>query len=98
LRPRSLTPRAVGAVLVVGMSAAPLWLGLVLSRGVGVWLRWVSPGWLCDALGPEPDCGGPIPWTQRMILPWIAFALLFAGVYARMIRANATDVLRSGHV
>jgi len=98
LRPRALTVRAVGAVFVVGLSAAPLWLGLVLSRVFGVWLGWLPPGGYCDALGPEPDCGGPIPWTQHMILPWIAFALLFAGVYARMIRANATDVLRSGHV
>ena len=98
LRPRALTARAVGAVFLVGMSAAPLWLGLVLSRVFGVWLGWLPPGGYCDALGPEPDCGGPIPWTQHMILPWIAFALLFAGVYARMIRTNATDVLRSGHV
>jgi peptide/nickel transport system permease protein len=98
LRPRALTVRAVGAVFLVGLSAAPLWLGLVLSRVFGVWLGWLPPGGYCDALGPEPDCGGPIPWTQHMILPWIAFALLFGGVYARMIRANATDVLRSGHV
>src|SRR5262249_58160297 len=98
LRPRSLTPRVGGAVFVVGMSSSPLWLGLVLSRVFGVWLGWLPPGGYCDALGPEPDCGGPIPWTQHMVLPWIAFALLFAGVYARMIRANATDVLRSGHV
>jgi peptide/nickel transport system permease protein len=98
LRPRSLSTRTIGAIFVVGMSAAPLWLGLVLSRVFGVWLGWFPPGGYCDALGPEPDCGGPIPWTQHMVLPWIAFALLFAGVYARTIRANATDVLRSAHV
>ena len=98
LRPRSATSRVGTAIFVVGMSASPLWLGLVLSRVFGVWLGWLPPGGYCDALGPEPDCGGPIPWTQHMILPWTAFALLFAGVYARTIRNNATDVLRSGHV
>jgi peptide/nickel transport system permease protein len=98
LRPRSRTGRAVGAVFLVGMCAQPLWLGLVLSWVFGVRLGWLPPGGYCDTLGPEPDCGGPIPWTQHMVLPWTAFALLFAGVYARTIRVNATDVLRSGHV
>jgi peptide/nickel transport system permease protein len=98
LRPRSRAGKTVGAVFLVGMCAQPLWLGLVLSWVFGVRLGWLPPGGYCDALGPEPDCGGPIPWTQHMVLPWIAFALLFAGVYARTIRVNATDVLRSGHV
>jgi peptide/nickel transport system permease protein len=98
LRPRSRAARGVGAVFVVGMSASPLWLGLLLSWLFGVRLGWLPPGGYCDTLGPEPDCGGPIPWTQHMVLPWIAFALLFAGVYARMIRTNATDVLRDAHV
>jgi peptide/nickel transport system permease protein len=85
-------------ILAIGMSASPLWLGLVLSWVFGVKLGWLPPGGYCDALGPEPDCGGPIPWTQHMVLPWTAFALLFAGVYASTIRTNAADVLRSGHV
>jgi peptide/nickel transport system permease protein len=98
LRPRSRGGRALGAVFVVGMSAHPLWLGLLLSWLFGVRLGWLPPGGYCDALGPEPDCGGPIPWTQHMVLPWTAFALLFAGVYVRIIRTNAQVVLRSAHV
>lgn len=98
LRPRSRTARAGGAVFLVGMSASPLWLGLLLSWFFGVRLGWLPPGGYCDALGPEPDCGGPIPWTQHMVLPWLAFALLFAGIYARTIRTNATAVLREPHV
>jgi peptide/nickel transport system permease protein len=98
LRPRSRTARGLGALFVVGMSASPLWLGLLLSWFFGVYLGWLPPGGYCDALGPEPDCGGPIPWMQHMVLPWTAFALLFAGVYVRIIRTNAGDVLRDPHV
>jgi peptide/nickel transport system permease protein len=98
LRPRSRAARGLRALFVVGMSASPLWLGLLLSWFFGVYLGWLPPGGYCDALGPGPDCGGPIPWTQHMVLPWTAFALLFAGVYVRMIRANAIDVLQEGHV
>jgi len=98
LRPRSLGGRALGGLFVVGMSAQPLWLGLLLSWLFGVRLGWLPPGGYCDTLGPEPDCGGPIPWTQHMVLPWTAFALLFAGAYVRIVRTNAQDVLRSPHV
>jgi peptide/nickel transport system permease protein len=98
LRPQAPTTRMTGFVLAVGMSAQPLWLGLLLSWLFGVRLGWLPPGGYCDALGPEPDCGGPIPWTQHMVLPWTAFALLFAGVYVRTIRTNAEEVLRSDHV
>ena len=98
LRPRSRTARGLGGLFVVGMSASPLWLGLLLSWFFGVHLGWLPPGGYCDALGPEPDCGGPIPWTQHMVLPWTAFALLFAGVYVRAIRVNASEVLRDPHV
>jgi peptide/nickel transport system permease protein len=80
------------------MSAHPLWIGLLLSWVFGVRLGWLPPGGYCDALGPQPDCGGPVPWATHMVLPWTAFALLFGGVYARMVRSNATDVLRDGHV
>jgi peptide/nickel transport system permease protein len=98
LRPRARAARVGGAVFVVGMSASPLWLSLLLSWFFGVHLGWLPAGGYCDTLGPQPDCGGPIPWATHMVLPWTAFALLFAGIYARLIRANATEVLREGHV
>lgn len=98
LRPRSLTARMGGGIFLVGMSASPLWLGLLLSWLFGVRLGWLPPGGYCDTLGPQPDCGGPIPWMTHMVLPWTALTLLFAGIYARTIRANAVVVLREGHV
>ena len=32
--------------------------------------------------------GGPVQWAYHLILPWMTFAILFAALYARMIRAN----------
>ena len=33
-----------------------------------------------------------------MILPWITFAILFAAIYVRMIRANVMDTLGEDYV
>jgi peptide/nickel transport system permease protein len=33
-----------------------------------------------------------------MILPWMTFALLFAAIYARMIRANVMDTMNEDYV
>lgn len=98
LRPGSLTAKTGGALVLLGMCAHPLWLGLVLSRVFGVWLGWFPPGGYCDALGPQPDCGGPIPWSAHMALPWAAFALLYGGSYARLVRVHAREVLHEPHV
>ena len=35
------------------------------------------------------QCGGPKYWAYHLVLPWFTFALLFAALYARMIRASA---------
>jgi peptide/nickel transport system permease protein len=98
LRPRSRTARGSRAFAAVGLSLHPLVLGLALSWLFGVRLGWFPPGGYCDALGPEPDCGGPIPWSYHMVLPWAAFALIFGAFYVRLIHVNARAGLQKNHV
>ena len=98
LRPQSLTAKAGGALFVLGLSAHPLWLGLVLSWLFGVRLGWFPPGGYCGPLGGNPNCTGAVPWVDHMALPWTAFALLYGGLYLRQVRVSALEELRSGHV
>jgi peptide/nickel transport system permease protein len=42
--------------------------------------------------------GGPAQWAYHMILPWITFAILFAALYVRMIRANVMETLNEDYV
>jgi peptide/nickel transport system permease protein len=98
LRPASRTGKASRVLAVVGLSVQPLWLGLVLSWVFGDQLGWFPPGGYCDFLGPEPDCGGPLPWAYRMVLPWTVFAVIYGAFYVRMIRGNARERLRDGYV
>jgi len=101
LRPRSLIDRAAMVFVLIGVSAHPVWIGLIFSYFFGV--RWhITP--LADYanfFGAEPgsgDPGGPAQWAYHMILPWMTFAILFAALYVRMIRANVMETLNEDYV
>jgi peptide/nickel transport system permease protein len=100
LRPRSLLDRASMTFVLVGVSAHPIWLGLIFSYFFG--FKWgITPiSGYCDFINPSAgaDCGGPVQWAYHMILPWMTFAVLFAALYVRMIRANVIEAMHEDYV
>ena len=101
LRPRSLIDRAAMVFVLIGVSAHPVWIGLILSYAFGV--RWhITPiADYANFFGAAPgsgDPGGPAQWAYHMILPWMTFAILFAALYVRMIRANVMETLNEDYV
>lgn len=98
LHPRSLLDRAGMAFVLVGISAHPLWIGYILSWLLGYKLRWFPVSGYCDVFSASTSCGGPVQWTYHLFLPWLTFALGFAAVYARMIRASLTETLSEDFV
>ena len=98
LRPRSLLDRGAMIFVLIGISAHPVWIGLLLSYFVGYRLGLTPLGGYCDLVNPATDCGGPVEWAHAMILPWITFAILFAALYVRMIRANVMEALNEDYV
>ena len=99
LRPRSLLDKGLMVLLLVGVSAHPVFLGLILSYFLG--FKWhVTPiaGYCNLHYHPHDICGGPRYWALHMILPWITFAFLFAALYARMIRASVIEALSEDYV
>ncbi len=78
---------AIGAGLV-GMSIPAFWLGEVVNLLTqrtfhGAWLLgWVPP------LGEDLSLPG-------MVLPWTTLALLYAGIYGRVLHAGLAEALRS---
>ena len=103
LRPRSKTDRAAMVGVLIGISAHPVWIGLLLSYFFGY--RWqVTPiqGY-CEVFSPPPgqsQCAGfPIwQWAYHLILPWITIAVLYAAFYVRMIRSNTKETLNEDYV
>src|SRR4029077_14713359 len=41
---------------------------------------------------------GPTQWFAHMLLPWFTFALVFAALYVRMIRATVAETLQEDYV
>ena len=98
LRPRSLLDRAAMVFVLIGVSAHPVWIGLILAYFIGFKLGWTPITGYCDMINPGTDCGGPIDWAHSLILPWCTFMLLFAANYTRMIRAQTMETLNEDYV
>jgi peptide/nickel transport system permease protein len=98
IRPRSLLDRAGMVFVLIGVSAHPAWLGLVLGHFLGYrWHLFPFTGY-CEMFSPTTVCGGPTQWAYHLILPWFTFALLYAAIYARMIRASVLETLDEDYV
>jgi peptide/nickel transport system permease protein len=99
LRPRSALDRGSMTFVLFGISMHPVWIGLIFAYFIG--FKWgITPitGY-ADFINPPPgQPGGPVQWAYHMILPWATFAILFAALYVRMIRANVIETLNEDYV
>jgi peptide/nickel transport system permease protein len=101
LRPRSLLDRTAMLFVLIGVSAHPIWIGLIFEYVFGVKLGWTPIANYANFFGAPKGSGlpgGPWQWFYHLILPWCTFALLFAALYVRMIRANVMEALNEDYV
>jgi peptide/nickel transport system permease protein len=98
LRPRSLLDRIAMVFVLIGISAHPVWIGLLLAYFMGFKAGIFPITGYCDFINPSGDCGGPVQWAYHLILPWATFAFLFSALYVRMIRANVMEALNEDYV
>jgi peptide/nickel transport system permease protein len=87
-------------LVLFGISAHPVWLGLVLAWLFGFVLGWMPIYGYCDVFRPNEsaECGGPVQWAYHLVLPWIVFAAAYAAIYARMLRSGLIEALREDYV
>ncbi len=100
LRPRSILDRASMVFVLIGISAHPVWIGLILSFVFGYKLGVTPISGYCNFFGASAgsDCGGPVEWAYHLLLPWCTFMLLFAALYVRLIRANVMETMNEDYV
>jgi peptide/nickel transport system permease protein len=98
LRPRSLLDRGGMIFVLIGVSAHPAWLGLILGYTLGYKLQIFPFTGYCEFFSPATICGGPTQWVYHLLLPWFVFALLYAAIYARMIRSTTLETLNEEYV
>jgi peptide/nickel transport system permease protein len=101
LRPRSLLDRTAMIFVLIGVSAHPVWIGLIFEYFFGVKWKITPIANYANFFGAPKGSGlpgGPWQWFYHMILPWVTFAILFAALYVRMIRANVMETLNEDFV
>jgi peptide/nickel transport system permease protein len=101
LHPRSLFDRGAMIFVLIGISAHPVWIGLILIYIFAIKFPILPIGNYCHPLahaGPAVLCGGPGQWVYHMILPWVTFMLLFSALYVRLIRATVMETLSEDYV
>ena len=105
LRPRSLLDRGAMTFVLIGISAHPVWIGLIFAWLFGFYAHeHGSPIYFpisnyADFFNPPPgQPGGPVQWAYHLVLPWATFMILFAALYVRMIRANVMETLNEDYV
>ena len=101
LYPRSVIDKGLMAFVLIGVSAHPVWLGLIFSFLLGYKAHMFPIAGYCDFVydpNSPNQCGGPRYWAYHMVLPWFVFAFLFAALYARMIRASLLETMDEDYV
>jgi peptide/nickel transport system permease protein len=100
LRPRSLADRVSMTFVLVGISAHPVWIGLIFSYVIGFKLHLTPIAGYCNFFPGTAGahCEGPVNWAYHLVLPWITFMILYAALYVRLIRANVMETMSEDYV
>ncbi len=85
--------RLITVLALVGISVPVYWLGALASHYLGFELGLFPDGGYAE-IGEE----GLLQWLWHLILPWSVLAVAFIGVYSRVVRARALDVMGDDHV
>jgi peptide/nickel transport system permease protein len=94
----SVIDRGLMIIGLIGISMPVFWLGSVLnlitqSRFHDTWMfSWV-PG-----LGYKPLLENPWEWFKTMIIPWISLAILYIGLYGRVLRASLIEANEEDYI
>jgi peptide/nickel transport system permease protein len=82
---------------IVGISLPVYWLGEVVnlitqSKLHNSVFSWVPP------LGYVPLTENPLQWFLHLLFPWLTLALLYAGIYIRVLRSEILGVMREEYI
>jgi peptide/nickel transport system permease protein len=98
LHPRSLLDRAGMVVVLIGLCAHPLWLGLLLSYFFGHYLHVLPAAGYCSVNRVSTGCEGLSQWAYHLVLPWFTFGIVNAAFFAMLVRALVIEELGAEYV
>ena len=92
IKRRTVVDRLAMGFALFGISAPVFWLGLM-----ALFIFWYKLN-LTAGTGYTPITENPEQWASHLILPWIVLALLYAAIYARMVRGNLLDAMGEDYI
>jgi peptide/nickel transport system permease protein len=92
IKRRSFADRFVMGFALFGISAPVFWLGLM-----ALFIFWNKLS-LTAGTGYTSLTDNPEQWASHLILPWTVLALLYAAIYARMVRGNLLDAMGEDYI
>jgi peptide/nickel transport system permease protein len=87
-----IADRLLTILALVGISMPVFWVGALMNYYVGFEAGVFPYG------GYVPLGEDPVDWLYHLVMPWTALALLFIGVYSRVLRSNILDTMREDYV
>jgi peptide/nickel transport system permease protein len=86
--------RLITVLALIGISLPVFWLGIVARYYLA------EGGWA--TIFPDGEyasiTSSPLQWFYHLILPWLVLAVLFIGVYGRVLRGNILDTINEDFV
>ena len=83
---------------LIGVSMPVYWFGEVLNLLTQkLWHDTWAFSWV-PALGYKPLTEDPFGWLKTMIIPWFSLAVLYIGIYGRMLRANLVEAYQEDFI
>jgi peptide/nickel transport system permease protein len=92
IKRRTIVDRLAMSFALFGISAPVFWLGLMAL--FVIWFKFN----LTAGTGYTPFAQSPREWASHLLLPWIVLAMLYAAIYARMVRGNLLDAMGEDYI
>ncbi len=92
VRAGGLLDRALTIVAVAGISMPVFWLAAIFLNYLTYQLELFPSG------GYIPLTEDPIEWAYHLILPWVTLAIVYVGLYSRVLRSNMLDAMDEDYV
>jgi peptide/nickel transport system permease protein len=92
MRAGAFSDRFLTVLALIGISMPVFWIGALMSYYLGFKAGIFPNG------GYVEFADDPVQWFWHLVLPWTALAILFIGIYSRVLRGNVLDTLNEDYV
>jgi peptide/nickel transport system permease protein len=92
VRAGGLLDRVLTIVAVIGISIPVFWLAAILLNYLTYQTEIFPSG------GYVEFVENPLEWAEHLILPWVTLAIVYVGIYSRVLRSNMLDAMNEGYV